>query len=216
MAGNITNLIRKDFYALWTEKGIGVVIFIPLTAISPVAPAWTLFTLFYLLLLIHFYSSNIFILEEKYRTAGFFGSLPVRRKDIVLSRYFGIVVLMAVHLLLAYSSNLVFKLAGMLKLQLPPGYFALALLLISILASFSFPFYFKYGATKATIGLTLGFAATFFIFFFAVSKIPGLVEKIRNFSFTDVLTSSLLSGIAILLFVVSIKISTQIYSKRDL
>lgn len=217
MTGNIINLIRRDFYTLWAEKGIGVAVFIPLIVVSPVAPAWKFFTLIFLPILIQLYSNNTFMLEEKYRAVRFFASLPVRRRDIVLSRYLGVIVLVAFHLVLAYSCNLAFKLSGMLKFQLPPGYFALIFIIVSLLTSLSFPFYFKFGAAKAMTGLSIGLMGAFYAVMFAVGKNPELAVKIRNISFADsFITSLLLTGIAILLFVVSIKISTSIYTKRDL
>lgn len=126
-------------------------------------------------------------------------------------------MIVAFHLALAYSSNLIFKLAGLTKFQIPPGYFSVTLIIISLLISFSFPFYFKFGPTKAMSILTFSVMGVFYGVMFAVGKKPELVEKIRNFSFTDVFTTSLLlTGIAVLLFVVSIKVSIAIYSKRDL
>ena len=217
MAGNITNLIRRDFYALWTEKGTGSAVFIPLIIVSPVAPAWKFFTLFFLPFILQLYSNNSFILEEKYGTAGYFASLPVRRKDIVLSRYFGVAVLTASHLALAYSGNLAFRFSGMLKFQLQPGYFALSLFIVSLLTSISLPFYFKFGATKVMNGVTIAFAIAFYAAIFVIATKPELAEKVRSLSFTDTFTASLLlTGAAILIFVVSIKISTEIYSKRDI
>ncbi len=217
MSDNIINLIRRDFYALWTEKGVGAVVFLSLIFMSPAAPVWKFITLIFLPIILQMYSSNTFILEEKYRTERFFASLPVRRRDIVLSRYYGVVVILAVHLILAYSGNLAFKFAGLIKFQIPPGYFALTLIVSSLPASITFPVYFKFGATKAMNGLTLGLMGVFYAVFFAVFKIPGLFEKIRKLSLADdFVTSLLLTGTAILVFVLSIKISTAIYSKRDL
>ena len=217
MSEKIINLIRRDFYALWIEKGVGVSVFMPLIFLSPAAPFWRFFSLIFLPIIIQLYSNNVFILEEKYRTGSYFASLPVRRRDIVLSRYFGVIVLVAFHLVLAYSSNLALMLAGKPKFQLLPGYFALALIFASLLTSFSFPFYFKYGATKVMNSLTIVVIGVFYGFIFAVAKTPGLAEKVRNLSFMGPLsTSLLLTGIAILLFIVSIRISTAIYLKRDL
>lgn len=217
MAGKIISLIRKDFYTLWSEPGIGVSVFLPVIVLSSVAPAWKSLALIFLPIFTLSYGLNTFMLEEKYRTERFFASLAVRRREIVLSRYFGIAVIMAVHLILAYSANFGFYLAGKLKFQLPPGYFSLVLMVVSLLISISFPVYFKYGVTKAMNVISFGIMAAFYALFFAVFKIPGLFEKIRKFSLEDTsIMAFILTGIAILLFAVSISISTKIYSKRDL
>ncbi len=218
MAGNVINLIRRDFYALWAiNRGPGVFIFLSLIFISPVAPVWRFFTLIFLPFVIQLYSNSAFSLEEKYRTDRYFASLPVRRDEIVRSRYFGAVVLLVFHFALAYSGNLAFNLAGSARFQLLPGYFALAVLFVSLLTSISFPFYFKFGATKAMHGLTAGLMGIFYGAIFIVGKRPDLFSKIRNFSLTDAFyTSLLLTGMAILMFVVSIRISTAIYNRKDL
>lgn len=217
MTGNIANLIRKDFYAQWCEKYSGPYVLISLLLLSPSAPAMKFFTLIFIFLVIHIYNNNAFRLEEKYRTERFYASLPVRRKDIVLARYLGVVVLVAFHLALAYASNFIYKLAGLQKFQITPGYFAVTLIIVSLLTSLSFPFYFKYGVSKATTFLTVTVLVVSYGIIFAVGEIPDLALKLRTFSLTDTFsTSLLLTGIAVLLFIASIKISTTIYSKRDL
>ncbi len=217
MAGNIINLIRKDFYTLWSEPGIGVSVFLSVIVISSVAPAWKSLALIFLPIFTLSYGLNTFMLEEKYRTDRFFASLAVRRREIVLSRYFEIAVIMAVHIILAYLANFGFYLAGKLKFQLPPGYFSLVLMVVSLLISISFPVYFKYGVTKAMNVISFGIMAAFYALFFAVFKIPGLFEKIKKFSLEETsIMAFILTGIAILLFVLSIRISSAIYLKRDL
>lgn len=217
MAGNIINLIRKDFYALWTEKGVGAAVFLPIIIFSPTAPVWKSFSLIFLLIILHTFGMNAFMLEEKYITSRFFASLAVQRREIVLSRYFGIAVIIAVHLILAYSANFVFYFAGKLKYQLPPGYFALILLVASLLISISFPVYFRYGMTKSMNILAALFMGLFLGIMLVSLKKQGLFKEIIDFSFTNAFTTPLLlTGIAVLLFIISIRISSAIYLKRDL
>lgn len=217
MADNVINLIRRDFYALWTETQGGPIWYILFIIGSLGAPLFELFSMLYLLLLIPMYGMNIFSLDEKYRTERFFASLPVRRSNIVLARYLEVVVIVALHLALAYACNLVIKLAGVQRFQITPGYCAVALIIASLWISFSFPCYFKSGITKALKSLILLPIWAFPGILIAALIIQGLSKKIANFSFTVPFTTSLLlTGIAILLFVVSLKISTAIYSKRDL
>ncbi|NLA74358.1 MAG: ABC-2 transporter permease [Deltaproteobacteria bacterium] len=218
MAGNIINLIRKDFYALWTaEKGVGVALFLPIIVFFPTAPVWKFFPLIYMLIILYTFGMNSFMLEEKYITSRFFASLAVQRREIVLSKYLGIAVIMAVHLVLAYSANFVFFFAGKLKYQLPPGYFALILFVASLLISTSFPVYFRYGITKSMYIIAALFMGLFLGIMFVLLKKEALFKEIIDFSFTNVFTTSLLlTGMAVLLFVISIRISSAIYLKRDI
>jgi len=217
MAGNIISLIRKDFYALWTEKGVGSMLYILLIIGSISTPALKLINMLYLLIIIPMYIINSFTLDAKYRTDRFFASMPVRRIDIVLSRYLGIVIIVMLHLVMGYASNLVIKLSGISRFSILPGYYAVALIFASIIASTYFPFYFRYGITKAMNIMSSLFMGLFFGIMFALSKKQGLFKEIMDFSFTNVITTSLiLTGVAVLLFVISIKISSVIYLKRDL
>lgn len=216
MAGNIINLIRKDFYALWTEKGVGSTIYTLLVIGSICTPVMKLIYIIYLFFIINMYIYNTFMLDEKYRTGRFFASLPVRRVDIILSRYLGIVIIMLIHLALAYSSTLILKLSGIARHGILPGYYAVALTIASIIALTYFPFYFRYGIKAMNIMSRL-FMGLFFGIMFALFKKEVFFKEIMDYSFTNVFTTSLLlTGAAVLLFVISIKISSVIYLKRDL
>lgn len=217
MAGNIINLIRKDFYALWTEKGVGATIYMVLIIGSICAPALKLIIILYLFLIIPMYIHNTFMLDEKYRTDRFFASVPVLRIDIVLSRYLGVVIILMLHLALGYTSNLIYKLSGISRFGLLPSYYAIAIIFASIIASAYLPFYFRYGITKAMNIISALFLGLFFGIMFALYKKEGLFKEIMDFSFTNVFTTSLLlTGLAILIFVISIKVSSVIYLKKDL
>lgn len=217
MAGNIVNLIRRDFSALRSERGVGDLIFVSLILAPFTAQVSSFITFIFIAFIIQTYNNSTFIIEEKYQTDKFFASLPVKRKEIVLARYYGVVVLIAFHLILSYFTMFAFKLIDMLKFQLPLGYFVLTLVAASSLTSLSLPVYFRFGATKAITGLTTGLVVIIFIILFSLSERSGLAEKIMNFSFEDFFgIYLLLTGAAVLLFVVSIKISIFIYTKRDI
>jgi hypothetical protein len=217
MASNIISLIRKDFYALWTEKGVGSIIYTLLVIGSLCTPALKLINMLYLLILIPMYIINSFTLDEKYRTGLFFASMPVRRIDIVLSRYLGILIIMLIHLALGYASNLIFKLTGISRFSLLPGYYAVALIFSSIIASIYLPFYFRYGITKAMNIISSAFIGLFYGIMFVLFEKQGLLKEIIDFTFTNVFTTSLLLiCVSILLFVISIRISSTIYLKRDI
>jgi hypothetical protein len=217
MAGKIIKLIRKDFYALWTEKGVGSTFYILLIIGSLCAPALKLINMLYLFMVIPMYIFNSFMLDEKYRTGQFFASMPVGRLDIVISRYTGVVFIMIFHLALAYASNLVFRLSGISRFSMLPGYYAVALIFASIIASIDLPFYFRNGITKAMNIISALFMGLFFGIMFVLFKKQELFKEIIDFSFTNVFpTSLLLTGVAVLIFVISIRISSAIYLKKDI
>lgn len=215
MANNIINLIRQDHYAIWNGKTIGATIPVLIIIGGLLAPFSKIFGLAYVLMLVLF-STESFVIEEKYRAEKYIASLPVRRRDIVLARHLELIVSVVLYLVLAYSCNLVLQLMGRTEFQILPGYYAVVLIFVSLL-SFIFPLYFKFGAINTRAVTTIMFLGGVFGFMIAAGKNPALIKKITNAMFPeDFLTALFLIGIAILLFVISIKISTAIYSKKDL
>ena len=223
MTNNIIKLIHRDYISLLSEKYIGVSILICLILGGFLAPLLKSFNLLFLLIIVSSFVTHLFMLEEKYRAEKYFSSLPVKRSDIVLARYIGVIVMMLLYLILGYSINLINIIVGRSDILIPPGYYALVLFITSLLVSIFFPLYFKYGFIKSklitmTIFMIVGgmMGAMMSKWIISPNKSEHM-EMITKYLFSNDFTRTLpLIGISILLFLISIAISKTIYSKKDL
>jgi len=225
MANNVLNLIRKDFIALWSEKTTGF-LFAALLAISALFASYLTFSsLVFLLLVASTHTLNVFNLDEKFRTERFFASLPVRRRDIVLARYGELLAIAGAYFVMAYLANTASILAGKTEAQIPLGYCASVLVVLAFMSSFTYPFFFKRGLSKAksvtTILLAIFMAPASTMIFMRPGDGSNQTAKAflaaMNSPFPrDLLHTLLLIGIAILLWGVSIPVAVALYSRRDL
>jgi ABC-2 type transport system permease protein len=225
MVTNILNLIRKDLCALWSEKTMGLMFFALLAISAAFASYLNLSSLAFVLLTVSSYILNVFTLEEKFRTEKFFASLPVRRRDIVIARYGGILAIAGVYFVVAYITNAFAILSGRTEVRpIPLGYCATVLVIMAFLASFTFPFYFKLGIAKSKTITSLllagfmGLGGTLM----ALNPARGSQRLMKGISAVlsspfphDLPHTLLLMGVAIMLFAVSIPVAVTLYSRRD-
>lgn len=235
MWNNILNLIRKDFCSLWNEK-LSACMFVAMLVISAVfASSPSFSSLVFVFFTASSYILNVFSLEEKFRTERFFASLPVRRRDIVLARYGGILAIAGAYFVVAYLANAVsifvgseweHKLLGKTVVRpIPLGYCTSVLVILALISSFTFPLYFKLGLAKAKTILSL-----FLMVFMALSgvllisrpsggsnRVMKAIAAVLNSPFPHDLPHALLvMGVAILLWGVSIPLAVALYSRKDL
>jgi ABC-2 type transport system permease protein len=226
MANNIVNLIRKDFWALWSERTMGPMLVV-LLAISAIFASYLDYaSLLFVVFTAFLYTHNAFSLDEKFRTEKLFASLPVRRRDIVLARYGGMLVIAGAYFVVAYLANVVSILIRKGEVRtIPMGYCATVLVIMAFMTSFSFPFYFRLGLARAKPVTMLLFGII--MVSTTVMMIPRqsggsheamkVISAILNSPFPrDLLHTLLLTGVAILLWAVSIPVAVALYSKRDL
>jgi ABC-type transport system involved in multi-copper enzyme maturation permease subunit len=228
MRSAVAALVRKDLREIAAEPaaafsvGLGLVFF-PLMA-SSLTVAGLVFTAF----LAFSYGINLFSLEEKYRTERFFAALPVRRRDIVLSRYAGMVLVMMAWLVLALVYNaaltLVAQLIGRPSRPLSWGYCALAMAGVLLYPSIAFPFYFRMGALKARmlsiLFLLVPMVPGFVLGLSQVVSLPGtLVTASAKWNWLVTvggLPAALVLAATLALFGVSALVSARMYEARDL
>jgi hypothetical protein len=186
-----------------------------------------------------YYTVNVFSLDEKFRTERFFASLPVRRKDIVLARYAGVMAIAGAYFVVAYLVNAVsillvplyggaqiyLKVFGKTEVQtIPLGYCATVLVLVAIIPALTFPLYFKLGLAKAKTITTL-LLAIFMALITLIILLPSggshrvmkVIPAVMTAPFPrDLLFILLLIAAAILLWGVSIPVAVALYSRKDL
>lgn len=224
MANNIMFLIRRDFCALWSEKTMGVMFVALLVFTACFASLINFASLLFLLMTAYTYIQNVFSLDEKYRTELFFASLPVRRVEIVIARYCGVLAIAVVYFALAYFVNACSILGGKAERVIPLGYCATVLMILSVITSLTFPFYFKFGFARAknVISFILGgtvMAGTMITMHMSEGSngMLNVFSKALTFPFPqDFLHALFLIGVAIFLLGVSIIVTVALYSRRDL
>jgi ABC-2 type transport system permease protein len=226
MGNNVLNLIWKDFRALWSEK-MSAFMFVGLFAISAIfASSPSFSSLVFVFVTASTYILNVFALEEKFRTERFFASLPVRRRDIVLARYGGVMAIAAAYFAMAYLVNVAFILAGKPGARpIPLGYFATVFAILAFFTSFSLPFYFKLGVAKAKTVTTVLVIVPMTVGVLLIVLRPSggslpmmkAISAVMSAPFPPDLSRALLTiGAAILLLGVSIPVAAVLYSRRDL
>ena len=226
MRSRVVRLLSKDFITLRREPsaafaGLVMIIVFPLLASAPGIP-----TLVITVFVLSMCGVNVFSIEEKYHTERFFASLAVRRREIVLARYAGTLVVEAMYFTLAFFYNgLEIVLGNHLVHPISLGYCALLFAAVALVTAISFPLYFMLGIMKARFvtivlyivpvmfvgavgGLGIGRGSWAFLSVFGAS--PGASFPV------DALTSGLIAGAALLLWLISIPIAVRLYEKRDL
>lgn len=162
-------------------------------------------------------------IEEKNKSERILNSLPIHRKDIVLSKYvssilLSVITVIAVGITGMLASNLPFVYIHKIGLEDIIGIFTSTWLLISIYL----PIYFKFGYIKGKL-FNMGI---FFIFFFGSMYVNEYLSKYVGHSFIRSVVSFLnnrgilaIGGIIILinisLLIISAFISTKIYCRRE-
>lgn len=167
-------------------------------------------------------SSGAFAIDEKYGSEKVMASLPIKRNEIVRSRYLSVFIYAAASTLIM---ALIGAAASFLNIQfIKLNYITLLdikkiLTSCVLVTSISYPIYFKFGYTKARI-------ASFIIFFAFFTSAVTIAENVNDgevSSFTSFI-SSLSSGnlqlvgglILLLIFVVSYFISINCYENKEL
>jgi ABC-type transport system involved in multi-copper enzyme maturation permease subunit len=218
---NILSLIKKDFCALMSEKIMGIMFIILLLMSAMLASLVNFSSLIFLFLVIYAYIQNLFSLDEKYRTEKYYASLPVRRNEMVFARYGGVAAIPAIYLIIAYLANRGFIFFHLKEAQpLPAGYIVLVFLILAFLTSFTLPFYFRFGISKAkgvSVILFMVIGALMSIMF-SLARIrgTGISNQVGFIFYQEIITSVMLFGCAVLLLAISVPLTLALYSRKDL
>lgn len=167
-------------------------------------------------------SSNSFALEEVSQSSKVILSLPVTRREVVLSKYLSIFVYIAVSIALTSAAGAIstFFLGDSSRLK----YINLSEIIriavsCTIVCCIVFPLQFRLGYAKARV-------ATIMVYIMLFSVVPILMDQMRNFSLKEIIIlPELLKGAsggcftAALLGVIwlaSYFMSTNFYEKREI
>lgn len=162
--------------------------------------------------------------DDKNKTDMILNSLPIRRVDIVASKYLSIIVFgiigvaaYAVMFFLVTFTGFPFKVYGITAEGL-----AGAFLSISLMNSIYFPIYFKFGYTKSRIVNFIMFFAFFFgvqyimVFIKDNTDIEAIKSMVAFFSMlTGIKLSALFAVFALSLMGASFWVSLMLYRRRE-
>lgn len=214
------NLIIKDIviqkknllYAFFYTIFISICFFssagsIALYVVSPVIVTYLLIT-------------NAVNYDEKNKTEIIFNSLPLKRNDIVISKYISIFVFVIIGIIYSIIIGCVGKTTGLPMFSGSISLVDIFLILISvcIFGSIFFPPYFKFGYIKARIFNIMLFMMILFLpMLFIDSPSNILVQKFNYFinSTSSLMRYSLALIIGLIIFISSVMISIQIYKNKE-
>ena len=162
--------------------------------------------------------------DEKNNSEVILNSLPLKREDIVISKYISIFVFGAVGLVYSILIGFIGKATGLPIFDSTISLLHIVLVLTSvcIFSSIFFPVYFKFGYIKMNFFNVILIMLIVFIPSLAIEYAGSnpnniLVEKITYFiNNTSSLTqNSLVLIIALILFLISLMISIRIYNNKE-
>ena len=206
-------LIKKELTANVRYMLLSIAVFILyLFIFSANGPA-----IFMMCLVFTFYalSTTNLVLDERYKIELLLSTLPIRRRDIVLSKY-ALIVVIFIGCFILYTL-LFFITTSLGYYKIPPLTLvsaSIGFLILSLFNGIMLPLAYKFSA-QATRYVT-------FILFFAVFFFSNFLGSINLTSFTGFLNSLsetqfslLLILIAIILNIISYTISISVLSKKD-
>lgn len=167
-------------------------------------------------------SSNSFALDEVSQSSKVIVSLPVSRKEVVLSKYLSIFLYIVFAIILTSAAGVIFTLFGARNTRL--NYITISeiksiAVSCTLVSCIIFPLQFKLGYAKARI-------ATIMVYIMLFSAVPILMYKLNNVTINDLislpefLTSSagtwLWAALLALIWLTSYFMSINFFEKREL
>jgi hypothetical protein len=206
-------LIKKELTANVRYLLLGIAVFVVYALIFSTTSA-ALFTLC-VILFFYFLSATNLVFDERYKIDLLLATLPVRRRDVVLSKYLLMLVVFITAAVLYSFLAVISRAAGYEKIpMLTLMSTSLAFCSLSIFNGLSIPLAYKYGAQSTRLVSFILFFALFFVSsLLRELKLPVLEAFSRP---SDGYAGLLILAAGILISLLSFQISARIYEKKDL
>lgn len=168
--------------------------------------------------------SNAVTYDDKNKSEIVLNSLPLRRDEIVISKYISTFVFVIIGIIYSILIGFIEKTTGLPLINRPISLQDIALVLpsVCIVSSIFFPVYFKFGAIKMRVFNSLLLVVIVFLppnISFYANKDPNniLVQKFNYFiNNTSIFTlNSLALIVGLIMFLVSLMISIKIYNNKE-
>lgn len=175
--------------------------------------------------LAYFFMINACGYEDKYNGFTIFTSLPVRKRDIVVSKYLSIFVFALIGIVLMSLIQILLSLAGVLDGLSPLSIETItgAAVSAALFGALYYPFYFKVGYMKSKFIV--------FILFMIIGFLPGILMKLLDRDSTmermhqiisrldtlpDLAVGGAILGAALLILFISMLFSIRIFEAKEL
>lgn len=211
----MTGLLVKDLYSLGNYKNtLGIMVVVALT-IGWFSEDSTSIIVSVIMIYLLILSSTLFSFDESAKWDQYAITLPLTRRQIVLSRYvFSL-------LTLAFSGLLSFTLSGIVSVireqseWLPTfaGTFGIMAFFYFFATAVSFPTAYKFGAEKSRYATMIIYFALFFVLTFLLQYIMPWFTAQNATTLLWMAIGAVLLVIA--LFIASIFISMRVYAKKE-
>lgn len=199
------NIARKDFLLLWNWGTVilfGLFAFVSVTSTQPVALTAVWYTIIFPIVIASF--------EDRHKGQKLVCSLPVKRNEIVTTRYVeGLIYSLIGYMLALAIDNLVAYMRGFELVSFTVTELMIALTLNFVMLAVFYPINFKFG--MISVYVSFGIFIVFIMFirpFVYMMNITGAIANIDMYSLVLFLGTLLLYGLSYLL-------SLQIYRKQD-
>lgn len=211
------NLLKKDLRACFQmDIKFLLKLFIGITIFSIILSPLAVITV--PLFISYIFIFRIFYLDELNKCDYFFNSMPIDKEDIVYSRYIFSTFIILASLIFTYVYSKV--LGNIFETEMIILEVMLTILsLLIILVAIAMPIIFKYGYSKSYVALNLilGIIVVLSTYVSMVPKATGVILSdngevllYNNTKFFIIL------GIAIVIYLISMFISTKLYTKREI
>lgn len=156
-----------------------------------------------------------FYLDEANNCEYFFNSMPIDKEDIVYSKYIVSTLIIVLSILFTYFYSKILKHIFYIDLMYTQTMLSILNILL-ILVSVSFPIMFKYGYKKSYVPINLLMGI---ILVFSLSIGPKTMVYMHEVGVKEPIISDpkilIASGICVVIYIVSMYISTKIYNKKE-
>ena len=155
--------------------------------------------------------------DDKNKSEFVLNSLPLKRKDVVISKYISIFVFAAIGLIYSIVTGFIGKTAGlpMFTTSISLNNVVIVLTLTCVFNSIIFPIYFKFGSIKTQIFTVILITLPIFVLNNPNTAIlPELIDFINSSSSLTLI--SLATITSLIFFIISLIISIYIYNKKEL
>lgn len=155
--------------------------------------------------------------DDKNKSQIVLNSLPLKRNDLVISKYISIFVFAAIGIIFSIVIGFIGKTAGlpMFTTSISLNNVVIVLSLTCILNSMLFPIYFKFGSIKTQIFTAVLLTLPIFVLNSPNNIMPPkLMHFINNSSSLTLISLALITSLVFIL--ISLIISIHIYNKKEL
>lgn len=154
--------------------------------------------------------------DDKNKSEIVLNSLPLKRTDIVISKYISIIVFAAIAIIFSIFIGGIGMIAGLSKFTRFINFYDITRVLATVCIFYSiiFPVYFKFGAIKTQILTVILMLIPMLIF---TNPNSALVEKLSYFVDNTSRLGQVFFALmtALIFFLISLLISLKVYSKKE-